>query len=85
MAVSEAQRRSNKKHDAANFEYCTVKVRIGIKSRARDHAAARGESLNGFINRAIAEAMERDCAAAEPGEVGATVGLIHELRERKRR
>jgi len=31
----------------------------------KTHAEAHGESVNGFINRAIAETMERDNAAAE--------------------
>ena len=31
-------------------------------------AEARGESVNGFINRAIEEAMERDKAAQEAAE-----------------
>ena len=60
MPVSAAKRKSNAKHDAANFEYCTVKVRKGQKDLIRDYAAARGESLNGFINRVIAEAMAQD-------------------------
>lgn len=37
----------------------------GIKS----HAETRGESVNGFIKRAISEAIERDNAALE-GAVG---------------
>ena len=31
------------------------------------HAAARGESVNGFISRAINEAMERDRSALSMG------------------
>jgi len=32
----------------------------GRKDAIRAHAEKNGESLNGFINRAIDEAMERD-------------------------
>lgn len=63
MPVSEAQRRANMKYDKENFEYCTVKVRKGKKAKLQAHVAKRGESLNGFINRAIDEAVERDNAA----------------------
>ena len=39
-----------------------LKVRMpkGKKSLIKAHAESRGESLNGFINRAIDETMERD-------------------------
>jgi predicted HicB family RNase H-like nuclease len=60
MAVSEAQRRANAKHDKENYEYCTVKVRKGKRAEVREHAQLRGESINGFINRAIDEAIARD-------------------------
>ena len=32
----------------------------GQKATIQDYAKSRGESLSGFINRAIAETMERD-------------------------
>ena len=32
----------------------------GQKAKIQDYAKSRGESLSGFINRAIAETMERD-------------------------
>ena len=35
-------------------------VPVGQKGIIRNHAQARGESVNGFINRAISETMERD-------------------------
>jgi len=60
MAISEAQRRANAKHDKENFEYCTVKTRKGKRAAWKAHAAAKGESLNGFLNRAIDETVERD-------------------------
>lgn len=37
----------------------------GQKDIAKAHAEARGESLNSFINRAIAETMERDQESTE--------------------
>jgi len=40
----------------------------GQKEAIRIHAEGRGESVNGFLNRAIAETMERDRGAVgDPG------------------
>ena len=41
-----------------SFKYLTGEK--GRKDAIRAHAEKNGESLNGFINRAIDEAMERD-------------------------
>ena len=60
MPTSDAQLRANEKYSKANFEYFTVKARKGTRLAIKEFAAARGESLNGFINRAIAETMERE-------------------------
>ena len=39
----------------------------GRKEELKAHAAAQGESVNAFINRAITEAIERDNArSAQP-------------------
>ena len=35
----------------------------GKKAEIKNHAESLGESVNGFINRAIAETMERDQGA----------------------
>ena len=41
-----------------------IKVRMPMehKNEITEHAAKMGESVNGFINRAITETMERDKA-----------------------
>ncbi|MCL2194414.1 MAG: antitoxin [Oscillospiraceae bacterium] len=53
------------KWNAAAYEDIRLRVRRGMKSEIQSAATARGESLNGFINRAIAETMERENAAQE--------------------
>lgn len=65
MPTSDAQMRANEKYSKANFEYFTVKARKGTRLAIKDFAATRGESLNGFINRVIAEAMEREKTEAD--------------------
>ena len=57
---TEAQKQSAKKWDAANLDRLSVALPKGRKEAVQSHAAARGESVNGFIGRAIGETMERD-------------------------
>ncbi len=40
----------------------------GQKDTVKAHAEARGESVNGFINRAISETIERDKTALGSAE-----------------
>ena len=65
--VSEAQRRAVAKYNAANYDRVELRLDKGRKEEVKAHADSQGESLNAFINRAIAETMARDTAAtAEP-------------------
>ncbi|MGN1028194.1 MAG: Arc family DNA-binding protein [Faecousia sp.] len=45
---------------AANYDRINVTMPKGRKDIIKAHAEGMGESVNGFINRAIEEAMERD-------------------------
>lgn len=58
MPVSEAQRRSNAKHDKENWQYITFKARIGSKENIDKAAEAAGLSINGFIRAAVSKAVE---------------------------
>jgi predicted HicB family RNase H-like nuclease len=60
MPISEARKRANAKYNAKAYDRLEMKVPKGKKELIHDYAAARGESLNGFMNRAIDETMERD-------------------------
>ncbi len=62
MAISEAQKRAVRKYKEANYDRVELSVPKGRKEELKAHAAARGESLNIFINRAIEETVERDNA-----------------------
>ena len=62
---TEARKQGNRKWDAANLDRISVALPKGDKDRIKTHAQATGESVNGFINRAISETMERDNAAQE--------------------
>jgi len=44
------------------YDRINLTVPKGNKESIKNHAEALGESVNGFINRAIREALERDAA-----------------------
>lgn len=68
MALSEARKRANQKY-IDSLEEIKVRVSKGRKSEIRTHAEQHGESLNGFINRAIEETIQRDNAKGAPDDV----------------
>ncbi|WP_368041583.1 hypothetical protein [Bittarella massiliensis (ex Durand et al. 2017)] len=59
MPISEARKRANQAYIDKQDE---IKVRVpkGKKEEIKAHAESRGESVNGFVSRAITETMERD-------------------------
>ena len=68
MAVSKSQQKAVHKYVKANYDRMELTVHKGQKDTIKAHAAALGESVNGFIGRAILEAMERDGGGtAAPG------------------
>lgn len=60
MTVSKAQKAATAKYEAKAYDKILVRLSRGKKDTIQSHAEARGESVNGFINRAITETMERD-------------------------
>ena len=60
MPASKAQQKAVSKYMKENYDEIKVRVEKGKKATIQAHADARGESVNGFINRAIDETMERD-------------------------
>ena len=60
MATSPAQLRATKKYLKEKLDEIKVRVPKGQREVIQQHAARQGESVNGFITRAVKEAMERD-------------------------
>lgn len=61
MAVSEAQKKATAKYEQQNYDKVLLRLlEKGKKDKIKAHADSKGESLNGFINRAIDETMVRD-------------------------
>ena len=59
MSVSEAQKKASIKY-LEKLDEIRIRMPKGQKDIIKTHAESRGESVNGFINRAIEETMERD-------------------------
>lgn len=55
-----ASTRAKNKYNAKAYDRIALQVKKGRKETIKAHAETCGESLNGFINRAIDETMERD-------------------------
>lgn len=62
MPASKAQQRAQNKWISKAYDRINLTVPKGHKEMIQAHAAGQGESVNGFIGRAIEEAMERDKA-----------------------
>ncbi|MCL2852323.1 MAG: hypothetical protein FWE20_04705 [Defluviitaleaceae bacterium] len=60
MPTTKAQQRATAKYRKDNYDQLKIEVRKGKKELLQAHAAEMGESLNGFVNRAIDEAVNRD-------------------------
>lgn len=60
MPVSKAQQRATAKYEAKVYDKLLLRLQKGRKDVIQAHAAAQGESVNGFINRAIIETIDRD-------------------------
>ena len=60
MPVSEAKKRANLKYDSKTYKKIMIRMRIEDVGKLHEHVGKRGESLNGFVNRAVSEQIERD-------------------------
>ena len=60
MSISEARKKATAKYKLKNYDRIDLFVKKGLKQKIKDFASVRGKSLNGFINEAINEKMERD-------------------------
>lgn len=60
---SAARIKANNKYNDKAYDRINIVVPKGNKDKIKAHAEQHGESVNGFVNRAIAETLERDNAA----------------------
>lgn len=74
MAVSKAQIKATAKYEAKAYDKTLIRLPKGRLDEIRAHIEPAGESLNGFIGRAITETMERDSGGAASGAVQQEAG-----------
>lgn len=77
MPASKAQQKAVSKYMKENYDVYQIRMPKGRKAMIQAHAEAHSESLNGFINRAIQEAMERDNGVLGPSG-SRTEGIANE-------
>lgn len=58
--IGTARTRASNKYASKAYDRIALQVKKGKKETIQQHAQAQGKSLNGFINEAIDEKMERD-------------------------
>ena len=58
--MGKASTRAQNKYIAKAYDRINLTVEKGKKDAIKAHAESKGESVNGFINRAINETMERE-------------------------
>ena len=57
---SQARIAANNRYNDKAYDRINIVVKKGKKEIIQAHAAAQGESVNGFITKAIDEKLERD-------------------------
>ncbi len=62
---SKARIAANNRYNAKAYDRINIAVLKGKKDSIKKHAEQNGESLNGFVNRAIDETIERDSSAVK--------------------
>ena len=67
---TDAQKRAHKNY-MEKFSRVEVRIPYEKRERVQSHAERQGESVNGFINRAIEETMERDNGENPVGNIRA--------------
>jgi len=73
MAVSEAQKKSAQKWDAANLDRVSIAMPKGMKDTVKAAAAAAGESMNQYIIGATEQRISGAQNAAESHRSSSTI------------
>ena len=60
MSTSTSQLQATKKYIREKLDEIKLRVPKGQREVIQQHAARQGESVNGFITRAVKETMKRD-------------------------
>jgi len=60
LTVSKAQKAATAKYEAKAYDKVLLRLPKGKKEVIQTHAKAKGETVNGFVTRAINETLERE-------------------------
>ena len=60
MALTAARKKANARYEAKAYDKTLIRLPKGRLDEIRAHIEPAGESLNGFIGRAISGTLERD-------------------------
>ena len=65
VPATKAQQKAVGKYMKNNYDEIKIRVPKGRKDEIQAHASAGGESLNGYVTRAVDERIERDSSIAK--------------------
>lgn len=84
--MGSASTQAKNKYNAANYERIYIMVSKGQKDKIKAHADSTGESINGFVNRAIDETIQRDANQLNSKQIAPPVATkpIHSDSETER-
>lgn len=60
MPISKAQQKAVAKYNAKAYDRIDLRIKKGCKSQLQAHAEKQGESINGFIKKAIKTQYKND-------------------------
>lgn len=63
--IVDGQRVSHDEYTKTKYEDLRIRVPIGRKQEIQAHAASLGESLNGYVTKAIDERMRREAVTTK--------------------
>lgn len=81
MPASKAQQTAQNKWISKNYDRVNLTLPKGRKAYLQLHAEQRGESLNGFIGRAIEEQVKRDTGITSVGSDSPMILILPETLE----
>lgn len=58
MPASKAQQKAVSKYMKENYDEIKIRMPKGKKAKIKAYADSKGESINGFVNKAIDKAMD---------------------------
>ena len=77
MPASKAQQKAVSKYMKENYDVYQIRMKKGQKDIIKSHAETQGESVNGFINRAIDHQISQDrLRGPSEAQQGPSEGLV---------